>query len=169
MKLTARYLPRGGFDHAVPEHGGPGTSKAGGFKCADCHRARTSDKSDDVLIPDLAKCGTCHGRTTAQIAAADDADCTTCHSFHKPGQATPKPGQPPLQTLRWTEAMTRRAPGPDPPHLPAKRRKWTQEDAAPVSRSGVRASPTVSVDQTTPNASMASATFLKPAMLAPRT
>lgn len=111
VKLTARYLPRGGFDHAVPEHGGPGTSKAGGFKCADCHRARTSDKSDDVLIPDLAKCGTCHGRTTAQIAAADDADCTTCHSFHKPGQATPKPGQPPLQTLRWTEAMTRRGAG----------------------------------------------------------
>lgn len=111
VTLTARYLPRGGFDHGVPEHGGPGPSKAGGFKCADCHRAQTSDKSGDLLIPDLAKCGTCHGQTTAKIAAADDADCTTCHSFHAPGQATPKPGHPPLRTLRWTEALGRRAAG----------------------------------------------------------
>ncbi|TAJ73962.1 MAG: FHA domain-containing protein [Phenylobacterium sp.] len=111
VKLAAKYLPRGGFDHGVPEHGGPGLAKKGGFKCADCHRAQTSDKSGDVLIPDLAKCGTCHGQTTAKIAAADDADCTTCHSFHKPGQATPKPGHPPLRTLRWTEAITRREAG----------------------------------------------------------
>lgn len=111
VKLTDRYMPRGGFDHSVPEHGGPGPSKAGGFRCADCHRAQTSDKSGDLLIPDIAKCGACHGQTTAKIAAADDADCTTCHSFHAPGQATPKPGQPPLRTLRWTEAMARRAAG----------------------------------------------------------
>ena len=110
-KLATKYLPRGGFDHSVPEHGGPGEAKRGGFKCADCHRAQTSDKSGDVLIPDLAKCGTCHGKTTAQIAAADDADCTTCHSFHKPGQSTPKPGHPPLRALRWTEATSRRAAG----------------------------------------------------------
>jgi len=111
VTLATRYLPRGGFDHNVPEHGGPGRAKAGGFQCADCHGAKTSDKSGDVLIPDLAKCGTCHGQTTAKIAAADDADCTTCHSFHKPGAPTPRPGQPPLRTLRWTEAMNRRAAG----------------------------------------------------------
>lgn len=110
VKLATKYLPRGGFDHSVPEHGGPGQSKSGGFECTDCHRAKTSDKASDVLIPDLAKCGTCHGKTTAQIAAADDADCTTCHSFHTPGQATPKPGHPPLKTLRWT-AMTTKRPG----------------------------------------------------------
>ena len=110
VELATRYLPRGGFDHSVPEHGGPGPSKAGGFKCADCHVAKTSDKAADVLIPDLAKCGTCHGKTTAQIAAADDADCTTCHSFHTPGRATPKPGHPPLKALRWT-AMTTKRPG----------------------------------------------------------
>lgn len=111
VKLAARYLPHGGFDHAVPEHGGPGVSKTGGFVCADCHRAKLSDKSADVLIPDLAKCGTCHGKTTAQIPAADDADCTTCHSFHAPGEATPRPGQPPLRTLRWSEGVSRRAAG----------------------------------------------------------
>jgi len=111
VKLATKYLPRGGFDHSVPEHGGPGDAKTGAFKCADCHRAQASDRSSDVLIPDLAKCGNCHGKTTAQIAAADDADCTTCHSFHAPGQATPKPGHPPLKTLRWTEAVNRRGAG----------------------------------------------------------
>jgi hypothetical protein len=111
VKLATKYLPRGGFDHSVPEHGGPGQSKAGGFKCADCHKAATSDRTSDVLIPDLAKCTTCHGQPTSKIAAADDADCTTCHSFHKPGQATPKPGHPPLETLRWTQAMARRTSG----------------------------------------------------------
>jgi hypothetical protein len=109
VKLTQRYLPSGAFDHSVPEHGALGkTGKAGSFKCADCHKAQTSDRASDVLVPDLAKCGACHGKTTTQIAAADDADCTTCHAFHKPGEATPRPGHPPLQALRWTEAMGRR-------------------------------------------------------------
>jgi len=107
VKLASRYLPRGGFDHSVPEHGGPGQAKAGGFKCADCHRAQSSDRTSDVLIPDLAKCATCHGQPTTKIAAADDADCATCHSFHAPGKATPKPGHPPLETLRWTQQVAR--------------------------------------------------------------
>lgn len=109
VKLATKYLPRGGFDHSVPEHGGPGPSKAGGFKCADCHKAQTSDRASDVLIPDLKTCATCHGQPATKIAAADDADCTSCHSFHKPGQATPKPGHPPLETLRWTQAMAKTA------------------------------------------------------------
>jgi hypothetical protein len=109
VKLATKYLPRGGFDHSVPEHGGPGTSKAGGFECADCHKAKMSDRASDVLIPDLKTCATCHGQPATKIAAADDADCTTCHSFHKPGQATPKPGHPPLETLRWTQTMAKTA------------------------------------------------------------
>jgi hypothetical protein len=111
VKLATKYLPRGGFDHSVPEHGGPGQAKAGAFKCADCHKAETSDRTSDVLIPDLAKCATCHGQPVTKIAAADDADCTTCHSFHKPGMATPKPGHPPLETLRWTQQPARRGDG----------------------------------------------------------
>lgn len=111
VKLTQRYMPRGAFDHAVPEHGGPGQSKAGGFECADCHKAATSDRTADVLIPDLAKCATCHGKTERQIKAADDADCTTCHSFHAPGKTTPPAGHPPLETLRWSQSVARKAAG----------------------------------------------------------
>jgi hypothetical protein len=108
VKLTPRYMPRGAFDHSIAEHGAIGkTGKQGAFKCADCHKAETSDRASDVLVPDLAKCTTCHGQPTTKIAAADDADCTTCHAFHKPGEVTPKPGQPPLQTLRWTKVATR--------------------------------------------------------------
>jgi hypothetical protein len=107
VSLTQRYLPRGGFDHSVPEHGGPGQAKPGAFACADCHKAETSDRSGDVLIPDLKSCATCHGQPTSKIAAADDADCTTCHSFHTPGQASPRPGHPPLETLRWTQQVAR--------------------------------------------------------------
>ncbi|MBL8773723.1 MAG: FHA domain-containing protein [Phenylobacterium sp.] len=109
VKLTQRYMPRGAFDHSIAEHGALGkTGKAGAFKCADCHKAQTSDRASDVLVPDLAKCSTCHGQPTSKIAAADDADCTTCHAFHQPGEATPKPGHPPLNTLRWTQMMSRR-------------------------------------------------------------
>lgn len=108
VSLATRYLPRGGFDHSVPEHGAVGKSgKAGSFECADCHQAQTSDQASDVLIPEIAECATCHGKSPQQIAAADDADCTTCHSFHTPGQATPKPGHPPLKALRWSEVAAR--------------------------------------------------------------
>ena len=112
VSLTDRYLPRGAFDHSVPEHGGPGGPKPGAAKCADCHKTTTSARSSDLLLPTLAQCATCHGKTTAQTPAADDADCTTCHSFHAPGQSTPAPGHPPLESLRWkADKIARRGAG----------------------------------------------------------
>ena len=114
VKLAAIYMPRGVFDHSVPEHGGPGQSKAGGFKCVDCHaadKAGTGDMASAVLIPDIAKCNACHGQPKTKTAAASDGDCATCHSFHTPGKATPKPGHPPLETLRWSAVMAKAAGG----------------------------------------------------------
>jgi hypothetical protein len=112
VKLTARYLPRGGFDHSIPEHGAIGkTGKKGSFACADCHAAAKSDKASDILIPDQPKCAACHGKSTEQIAAAGKSDCAECHSFHKPGEATPPPGHPPLETLRWTKEVARLGDG----------------------------------------------------------
>jgi hypothetical protein len=111
VKLTAHYMPRGAFDHAVPEHGGPGPAKAGGYKCADCHKAAVSDRASDVLVPDIAKCAACHGQPTTRTAAASGGECVTCHSFHAPGKATSKPGHPPLETLRWTQMTAGRAAG----------------------------------------------------------
>ncbi|MFZ5718343.1 MAG: cytochrome c3 family protein [Pseudomonadota bacterium] len=108
VSLATRYLPRGGFDHSIPEHGAIGkTGKAGSYECADCHKAQTSNRASDVLIPQVSECAACHGKSTEQVAAADDGDCTTCHGFHTPGAATPKPGHPPLKALRWTEVAAR--------------------------------------------------------------
>jgi hypothetical protein len=111
VKLANRYMTRGAFDHNVPEHGGPGTSKAGGYKCADCHKAAASDHASDVLVPDIAKCAACHGQPKTKTAAASDGECATCHSFHAPGLPTPKPGHPPLETLRWSEMTAKKPAG----------------------------------------------------------
>ena len=108
VKLTAHYMPRGAFDHSVPEHGGPGVSKQGGYKCQDCHKAETSDRASDVLVPDIGKCNACHGQPKTKTAAASTGDCATCHSFHAPGQASPKPGHPALETLRWSAVMAKK-------------------------------------------------------------
>lgn len=109
VKLAAHYMTRGAFDHSVPEHGGPGPSKAGGYKCADCHKAAESGQASDVLVPDIGKCNACHGQPKTKTAAASDGECATCHSFHAPGKATPKPGHPALETLRWS-AVTAKKP-----------------------------------------------------------
>jgi hypothetical protein len=111
VKLTSSYMPRGAFDHATPEHGGPGQSKAGGYKCADCHKAAVSDRTSDVLVPDIAKCNACHGQPKTKTAAASDGECATCHSFHAPGKAAPKPGHPPLETLRWSQVVAGKGAG----------------------------------------------------------
>lgn len=71
--LTERWLPKGVFghdDHSVGD-------------CADCHAAKTSEDSSDVLIPDVYTCGDCH-------SGVDTADkittyCIDCHGFHMEG------------------------------------------------------------------------------------
>src|SRR6185295_550729 len=142
----------GAFDHAVPEHGGPGQAKAGAYKCQDCHKAETSDRASDVLVPDIAKCNACHGAPKTKTAAATDADCASCHSFHAPGKASPKPGHPALETLRWSE-MTAKKPDAD---RDGNRKRRPSRSGVPEFSDGLEG-------QTTPKASMASATFLKPA------
>jgi hypothetical protein len=79
-------MPRGAFDHSTPAHRGQGLGAA---NCADCHKTATSDRSSDVLLPDIGKCASCHGQPKAKVAAAASAECTDCHSYHHPGKATP--------------------------------------------------------------------------------
>ncbi|MDB5422614.1 MAG: hypothetical protein JWQ29_30 [Phenylobacterium sp.] len=86
VHLTARFMPRGAFDHSTPAHGG---QALGGAACNDCHKAQTSDATSDVMLPDIGKCASCHGQPKAKVAAAASAECTECHSFHHPGRATP--------------------------------------------------------------------------------
>jgi hypothetical protein len=70
-----RWYPLATFDHGVHR-----TSA-----CTDCHAARTSAKTEDVLIPTIDTCMTCHNRSTA----AAHSDCLTCHHYHDRGQERP--------------------------------------------------------------------------------
>jgi hypothetical protein len=88
VHLADRFLPRGAFDHSVPEH--RRTAK-GQPACATCHAAATSESSADLLLAPIAKCADCHGKTEAQVHAPGGAECSECHSYHAPGTPARKP------------------------------------------------------------------------------
>lgn len=87
IHLTDRYLPRGDFNHDIPEHK---HDAAGRPTCDNCHKAVDSEVANEVLLPRVSECASCHGKTKAKIETAASGDCVECHSFHTPGMATPK-------------------------------------------------------------------------------
>jgi predicted CXXCH cytochrome family protein len=70
--LLNNFLPGARFDH----------SKHTALGCADCHDARHSEKSSDVLLPGIQTCVTCHGDERAKLSI--QSSCTSCHLFHRP-------------------------------------------------------------------------------------
>ncbi|MFO1246647.1 MAG: FHA domain-containing protein [Alphaproteobacteria bacterium] len=88
VKITSRYLPWGGFNHNVPEHHKDAT---GAQTCKSCHKAESSKLASDVLLPRIADCNSCHGKTKAEVTTPAGADCAECHGFHNPGMpASPR-------------------------------------------------------------------------------
>lgn len=110
-----RYLHKGWFDHsahvnlAVRVPGGGSRS----YGCADCHAAAASNDADDLLLPGLANCQSCHtgptGATTARlIRTGTPSGCAMCHDYHADGGAPwvaakrrPKASPPATLALRW--------------------------------------------------------------------
>jgi FHA domain len=91
VKLTTRYLPFGDFNHNVPEHH---QDASGAATCKSCHKAESSKLSQDVLLPRIADCATCHGKNGAESTTAAGGDCAECHGFHNTGQpASPRARQ----------------------------------------------------------------------------
>jgi hypothetical protein len=82
VRITSRYLPWGDFNHNVPEHH---LDANGATTCKSCHKAESSKLSQDVLLPKIAECDTCHGKTKGEIATAAGSDCAECHGFHNTG------------------------------------------------------------------------------------
>jgi hypothetical protein len=73
-----RWLPLARFSHRP--HVAVG-GRRGAPECTDCHAAPTADSSEAVLLPDIARCRTCHGNaSTARLAAP--AGCNVCHRYH---------------------------------------------------------------------------------------
>ncbi len=83
VHVVSRYLPRGAFDHSIRAHR---LDQAGRQTCADCHKASTSDRSEDLLLPKMADCTACHGKSPGQVRDAARADCAECHSYHAPSK-----------------------------------------------------------------------------------
>src|SRR5579885_2711388 len=69
--LRTRFLPQARFDH----------SKHAALDCAQCHDARHSENSADVLLPGIETCVACHGSERASIKT--QSTCTSCHLFHR--------------------------------------------------------------------------------------
>jgi hypothetical protein len=69
--MLTRFLRPARFDHA------PHTP----VECGDCHDARHSQASSDVLIPGIERCTTCHGVEAASFKV--QSTCTSCHVFHR--------------------------------------------------------------------------------------
>ena len=79
VHLVDTYLPRSGFDHAVPQHRVDANGKP---FCMTCHAAQASDSLSNVVIPGIGECRTCHGarsRIGTEVAASN---CTECHGYH---------------------------------------------------------------------------------------
>ncbi len=117
VHLNQSWFPAAGFDHAshlVTE-------------CDDCHQARGSNISNDVLMPDINTCRDCHGGEGASRSLA--STCISCHRFHSPARmkpdiaTTPSTGTLILRELPDLEQKGRDIRGIDP------RRKRPGEDS----------------------------------------
>ena len=80
VHVASRWLPYSRFDHqahaALPEL----KLKGREHWCVTCHEnAPASLKTEDVLLPSIALCRTCH-----MESAGAQARCRSCHDFHVP-------------------------------------------------------------------------------------
>lgn len=83
---TARFMEKGWFDHDSHKE----------TACADCHvSAPKSAKSQDLLMPAVAQCRTCHvgetGASLMKVKTETKSSCAMCHEYHSDGG---KPWQP---------------------------------------------------------------------------
>ncbi len=84
VNVPERWFPYSRFDHAA--HFGLAEIKKKGNVCLACHdAAATSRKTDDVLVPPIGTCRTCHVEP-----GGAQAGCRACHDFHPKQQADPK-------------------------------------------------------------------------------
>lgn len=69
--LVDRWMPQAHFNHA----------KHASVKCDECHHARQSRETAEVLMPAKANCVTCHSPKGKVVS-----ECITCHTYHAPPQ-----------------------------------------------------------------------------------
>ena len=70
VAFPVRYMHHGWFDHRAHKT----------ETCESCHKAAESNSSNDLLLPDLASCRTCHGGESARRKV--QSSCAMCHDYH---------------------------------------------------------------------------------------
>lgn len=76
VNVPIRWLPYSRFDHAA--HFGLAEIKKKGNVCLACHESvSTSRRTEDVLLPAIGLCRTCH-----MEPGGAQAGCKACHDFH---------------------------------------------------------------------------------------
>ncbi|WP_411818341.1 cytochrome c3 family protein [Hyphococcus sp. DH-69] len=95
VHLMTDYLPKARFSHKSHE--------TGNLECVTCHRAEQSSTADDVLMPSITTCRTCHDDRARQSTI--ESDCLTCHIYHDDGDdAHPMmPRKPRAAMNRWPQ------------------------------------------------------------------
>ncbi|HEX8527222.1 cytochrome c3 family protein [Allosphingosinicella sp.] len=70
VAFPTRYMHHGWFDHRPHQQ----------TQCSTCHAAEGSQSANDLLLPDLQSCRTCHG---GESSGADvPSTCAMCHDYH---------------------------------------------------------------------------------------
>ena len=70
VAFPVRYMHHGWFDHRAHRT----------ETCESCHKAGASDSANDLLLPNLASCRTCHGGESAGRKV--QSSCAMCHDYH---------------------------------------------------------------------------------------
>jgi hypothetical protein len=70
IAFPVRYMHHGWFDHKAHQT----------ETCESCHKAGASNSANDLLLPDLASCRTCHGGESA--GGKVQSSCAMCHDYH---------------------------------------------------------------------------------------
>ena len=94
VRLGSNYFPDLKFSHKTHQVMG---NLSGDAACESCHAARKSDSSQQMLLPDIDKCQSCHRdlkhvtvSAAATAAAPGDQNqvvvvqCISCHEYHPP-------------------------------------------------------------------------------------
>lgn len=68
---THPWMPMARFDHKAHEF----------ESCSSCHKAEVSKQAEDVLMPDLESCQTCHSGSDTSLNKVE-SNCGVCHGYH---------------------------------------------------------------------------------------
>jgi len=82
VRLVQDFFPAGSFDHFSHQ---VMKEQVGDAACLECHAAKQSSESADLLIPDIDNCLGCH--SDKPVAGRVTVRCVDCHAYHPSGTA----------------------------------------------------------------------------------